>query len=736
MQVNLRLVLRPLQSSGLSLLVVLLVVQSDGGESGNQIHNPRVGHDASSSQTIAPPRKNTIPPIVFVSRNRVQGSDVSDAIPGMGPRHRTSIVGGRLMSMRRDGSVRVLVDSTVLFDVADPCVSWDARTIVFSGAQHPDSSWRIYQINSDGSGFMQLTLTDRVVDISQFGSEASHFLHYDDIDPCYLPDGRIVFASTRYPLMSLLDSVRVTNLYVMEYDGKGMHRITSERNGGEEPTIDPVTGKIVYARWWLNVDMPSNKTVSGLTRDVHDALTNDIANIWQAIIINPDGNELKLYAGFPRTRLGTQTYKPAVMDNGTLLSVFSPHTSLTKSIGGTGIRWFKAGADFEHHVIGIKPDDVSTSVSPAAPPYATDPVQLDTKTILFSYSSEGSDYGIYSCRLNGSGLIKIIDLPGTLELEPQILASRRVPPIVKDQFPPLLIDLPPTLDSASHYKNDLFRFDCMNIFTNGDVDEPIPDAPRIATDATIRFFISVQGDDPLAGAAVLLKEAPVFRSGGVHQPELPADVPLFEQVVDSLGRVLESPGGKFAHVPGMNFERIGGGTKCVGCHAGHSIITVPINGSLAEWFNVSTSATVTGSSFWKDSKVGSCDPMRVVDRQARTGGDTVNWVSTEGAGAFVQMSWEIPIEVREFRLFNIEPDLEKGTTIRVKEAEILLYLNHEIVGQVRSTGTLSSRGTRISISRTKIDAAKIIIKKFTGTFHHRPFAGFAEIETIARIPTN
>ncbi len=737
MQVNLRFVLRSLQVSGLSLLVVLIVVQSDGGESGNQIHTPQVGHDALSNRTIVPQRKNTIPPIVFVSRNPVQGTDVSDAMPGMGPKYRSSTVGGKLMSRRRDGSMRVLVDSSILFDVADPCVSWDAKTIVFSGVENPDSSWRIYQVNSDGTGFVQLTFTDRVIDLSRFGPVATHFLHYDDIDPCYLPDGRIVFASTRYPLMSLLDGVRVTNLYVMENDRKEMHRITSERNGAEEPTIDPVTGKIVYARWWVNVDMPSNKTVSGLTRDAREALTNDIANIWQAIIINPDGNELKLYAGFPRTRSGMQTYKPAVMDNGVLLGVFSPHTSLTKSIGGTGIRWFKQGADFEHHIIGVESDDVSTSVSVAAPPYATDPVQLDSKTILLSYSSAGSDYGIYSCRLNGSGLTKIIDLPGTLELEPQILAPRRVPPFVKDQFPPLLADLPPTLDSASHFKNDLFRFDCMNIFTNADVDEPIPDAPRIATDATIRFFISVQGDDPLAaGPAVLLKEAPVFRSGGVHEPELPADMPLFEQIVDSSGNVLESPGGKFTHVSGMNFERIGGGTKCVGCHVGHSIITVPINGSMAEWFNVSTSATVTGSSFWSDPHVGSYDPKRVVDRQARTGGDTVNWVSTEGAGAFVQMSWGIPVEVREFRLFNIETNLEKGTTVRVREVEVLLYFDHEIVGQVRSTGTLSSRGTRVSMSPTKIDAAKIVIKKFTGTFHRRPVVGLAEIETIARIPIN
>ena len=700
---------------------------------------PASGYESSEGEarvsSSSPPTGSSFPPIVFVSRNSLKSLQRGEvgAIPGFGPKYRTAKVGGKLVLRHANGTYKSLLDSTRFFDVADPCVSWDAKRILFSGVERPDSSWRIYQINSNGTGLKQLTFTNRAIDLSRFGADSTWFLQYDDFDPCYLPDGRVVFASTRYPSMALLDNVHTSNLYVMKADGAEMHRITSERNGAEEPTIDPVTGKIVYARWWVNIDMPSNVGEHGLTRNKGDALTDDIANIWQAIIINPDGNELKLYAGFPRTRFGTQTYKPGVMNDGRLLSVFSPHTSLSRSIGGAGIRWFKPGADFEHYVIGT-PSAESLRVVSAAPPFATDPVPLSDNAILLSYSHDGIDYGIYSVRLDGSQRRKIIDLPGTLELEPQVLQPRRVPPILADQFPAPITDLPPMVDSASHYRNDLFRFDCMNIYTNGAVDEPIPDGPHITIGASIRFFISVQGNNPfIPGPSILLKEVPVFNNGGVHEPELPADMPLFEQIADSSGKVLEAPGGRFAHVPGMNFERIGGGTKCVGCHVGHSILTVPVSGSLSEWFNVSTSATVSASSYFTDDKGHAFLPQRVVDRQARTGGDTVNWVSNEGAGAFVEMKWDTPIEIREFKLYNVTPNPKSGTSIRVEDAEIFLFLKGEETGHIRSTGSISPDGTRIKLSPSTADAVRVIIKRFRGTIVSRKVAGLAEVETIARI---
>ncbi len=691
---------------------------------------------AFSERKVQQVRPLVIPPMVFVSRNLIPASDLrsAGAIPGFGPQFRTTIVGGKLLMRSAKGTTRTLVGNDRLYDVADPSVSWDGRVIVFSGVVHPDSNWRIYRIRVDGNGFAQLTHTDRKLDLSQFGAAASAFARYDDFDPCWLPDGRIVFASTRHPSMASIDQVLTSNLFVMKPDGKELHRITSERNGGEEPTIDPLTGRIVFARWWVNVDRPSNMTREGLSREDRLALTTDIGNIWHAMSANPDGNMLKLYAGFARTRYGTQTYKPSVMSDGRLLSTFSPHTSLTPAIGGTGIRWFKQGMDYEHYVVGVKSDESLRHVPGAAPPFATDPVQLARNSLLFSYSTDGNDYGVYACTIDGRNIQKVIDLPGTLELEPQLVQRQRVPPMLKDEYPTILSELPPTQDPGTYYINDAFRFDCMNIFTNGAVDEPMPDAPRITTGAKIRFFLNSQRQNPLSpDPSILIKTVDVLQGGGVHEPDVPADVPLFEQVVDSSGMVLQNPRGEFAHVTGMNYERIGGGTKCVGCHAGHSMLTVPVNGTVAEWFNAATSARVSSSSFSVDAQGRAFVPQRVVDRQAKTGGDSVIWVANEGDGASISLTWDTPIEVREIILHGISPNSEAGTSIRVQDSEILLYYNSSEVRRIKSTGRIRPEGTSISIPRTRIDSVKITVKQFTGTIFHRRVTGLAEIETIARI---
>ena len=677
-----------------------------------------------------------LPPILFVSRNPIPTSNPhrTGGAPGFGPHLRTVIVGGKLMIRKPDGSVHTLVGPDRLYDAADPCVSWDAKRVVFSGVVAPDSNWRIYLIEIDGRGFAPLTLSDRQLDLSQFGAASPAFTRYDDFDPCWLPDGRIVFASTRHPSMASIDQVLTSNLYVVNADGSGLHRITSERNGAEEPSIDPLTGRIVFARWWVNLDRPSDVTREGLAREDRIALTTDMGNVWHAMSVNPDGNLLKLYAGFPRMRSGLQSYKPFVMSDGRLLSAFSPNTSLTPSPGGMGIRWFHKGVDYANDIVGVKSKGSSSQTDSLPPPYATDPVELSRSSILFSYSVDGADYGIYVCTLDGKNITKVVDLPGTLELEPQLVRRQHVPPALKDEYPPILSELPPTQDPVSYYINDAFRFDCMNIFTNGAVDEPMPDAPRMTVGAKIRFFMNSQRQNPRTlDPSILIKTVDVFPQGGVHEPDVPADVPLFEQVVDSAGKVLRTPSGGFAHVTGMNYERIGGGTQCVGCHAGHSVLTVPINATLAEWFNAATSARVTGSSFYVNKDGRTFVPQRIVDRQARTGGDSVIWVSNEGEGSYVLLAWDIPIEVREFVLYGISPDPEAGTNIHVQDTEISLYYEGREVGKITSTGRIQPRGTHVSLSRTLIDSAKIVVTKFFGTIYHRRVAGLAEAETIAKI---
>ncbi len=682
------------------------------------------GTDVPETVASSPP-DHEIPTLVFVSRNPPKEESV---LPGFGPRDRTARVGGRLMMREEGGRITDLLPPQMFFDVADPCVSWDAQRVAFSGLQHPDSNWRIFEFSIPGQEVVQRTFTDRMIDLTQFGAASPLFSKYDDFDPCYLPDGRMVCASTRYPSMSGYDQHLTSNLFVIPEDEGLMRRVTTERNGGEEPTIDPVTGRIVYARWWLNRDLPSNAARHGVTRDRSLALTDDVANIWQALSIRSDGEGMKLYAGFARTREGTQTYKPSVMPDGRLLSVFSPHTSLSHGTGGTGVRWFKAGTGFEHHVIGAQSD-----LSGTQGPWATDPVHLEGEKILISYAEDGTDFSIYSCNLDGTGLTLVLDLPGTFEMEPQVLVPREPPPVLMEEFPYPTGELPPTEDPETYFRNDTFRFDCMNIFTNGPVDDPMPDAPRIAVGARIRFFMNVQRQNPeYPDPSIFLKDAEVFLTGAVHEHDLPADVPLFEQVVDRDGNVLQTTDGRFAHVTGMNFDRMGSGTRCVGCHAGHSVLPVPKNGSQAEWVNLAPSAGATASSNGRLPDGSLSAPQRIVDRRARIGGRTSFWMSDEPDRATISLSWAIPIEVREFVLYGIQSNEKELTDLAVHVCELLLYYQNRLVSREGSTAA-GPDGPHLKVAPAQIDSVAIRIRRTSGAILGKPVVGLAEVETIARI---
>ena len=61
-----------------------------------------------------------------------------------------------------------------------PDLSFDGKKVLFCFKPHDEKSFHLYEINLDGSGLRQLTDSD-----------------YDDIDPIYLPDGHILFTTTR-----------------------------------------------------------------------------------------------------------------------------------------------------------------------------------------------------------------------------------------------------------------------------------------------------------------------------------------------------------------------------------------------------------------------------------------------------------------------------------------------------------------------------------------------------------
>jgi len=72
----------------------------------------------------------------------------------------------------------------------------------------------------------------------------------DCFDPCYLPDGGIVFASTAcvQAVPCWHGQKRVANLYRMDADGSGMRRLCFDQDHDFHPCVLP-TGQVLYHRW-------------------------------------------------------------------------------------------------------------------------------------------------------------------------------------------------------------------------------------------------------------------------------------------------------------------------------------------------------------------------------------------------------------------------------------------------------------------------------------------------------
>lgn len=131
-------------------------------------------------------------------------------------------------------------------------ISFDAKRIVFAYKASERTGYRIYEIGADGSGLRQLTFSpDDEEEIIKKYTIAGYSHGTEDLDPCYLPDGGIVFISTRCRYGILCDGPDIfttTVLYRMDGDGKNMRKLTNSALSESTPSIMP-DGRILYTRW-------------------------------------------------------------------------------------------------------------------------------------------------------------------------------------------------------------------------------------------------------------------------------------------------------------------------------------------------------------------------------------------------------------------------------------------------------------------------------------------------------
>ena len=132
----------------------------------------------------------------------------------------------------------------------------------------------------------------------------------DDVSPHYLPDGRIVFSTTRQdqsqgvllnqgdPQFSAQDEDRTEPAFVLEVmnpDGTAIHQITFNQSHDRDATV-LANGRVLWARW-----------------DNMPAVGRNQMSLYSS---NPDGTDLELYYGVNSHNTGT---------NATVIEFVHPH---------------------------------------------------------------------------------------------------------------------------------------------------------------------------------------------------------------------------------------------------------------------------------------------------------------------------------------------------------------------------------------------------------------------------
>ena len=139
--------------------------------------------------------------------------------------------GGRLSrwNVRTGKVVRLLDDPRG--GVRDPQMHYDGRKILFSYRKGGSDHYHLWEIGVDGTGLSRLTDGP-----------------FDDVEPTYLPDGGIVFTSTRCNGWVPCGHYITMVLFRCDASGRNIRKLSSNITPENTPWVLP-DGRVLYMRW-------------------------------------------------------------------------------------------------------------------------------------------------------------------------------------------------------------------------------------------------------------------------------------------------------------------------------------------------------------------------------------------------------------------------------------------------------------------------------------------------------
>lgn len=210
----------------------------------------------------------------------------------------------------RTRDVAVLLDDPK-GNIRDPRVFYDGTKILFAYRKGGTRHYNLYEINADGSGLKQLT-----------------FGEWDDMDPAYLPDGGIVFVSSRGCRFIPCNNTPGAQLFRMDADGGKIQCLSANNARDDWPAVLP-NGQVIYSRW-----------------EYVDSAIAYYRDLW---VMNPDGTgQMVLFGGTvrpPEMPFAKCDALPIPGADGRVVSIFSSPSGKRENAGNVMIVDLKAGPD-------------------------------------------------------------------------------------------------------------------------------------------------------------------------------------------------------------------------------------------------------------------------------------------------------------------------------------------------------------------------------------------------------
>lgn len=140
-----------------------------------------------------------------------------------------------------------------LFDRFD--LSYDAKKVVFGYKKGTNETFRIYEIDIDPEAGKMIPGSLR--QLTSSAEEEAEVMRrqicgskrgFDDMHPCYLPSGKIMFSSTRAQRIVFCAPDTAATLYLMDADGRNIRRLSESPVSETVPSVLN-DGRVVYTRW-------------------------------------------------------------------------------------------------------------------------------------------------------------------------------------------------------------------------------------------------------------------------------------------------------------------------------------------------------------------------------------------------------------------------------------------------------------------------------------------------------